>query len=174
MCFEELLVMHASPTLANLKPASLISMNNTAQGKECLKKLEKRGLMFFQLNNSKGQSLLLVYRKDKLEQVLSAPRAEEILKHFGYPESLEERLAFLKKRFQSTQCPHEVGIFLGYPPDDVKGFIENAGKKYLMIGYWKVYSDLAGARTAFMEYDRAKDRAVNEFLTGKSIREIAL
>ena len=63
--------------------------------------------------------------------------------------------------------------------DDVADFsiariIENAGKKYLMIGYWKVYSDLAGARTAFMEYDRAKDRAVNEFLTGKSIREIAL
>ena len=70
--------------------------------------------------------------------------------------------------------PHEIGVFLGYPPDDVKGFIENEGKKYLMIGYWKVYSNLAGARMVFKEYDRAKDCAVNEFLTGKSIREIAL
>ena len=43
-----------------------------------------------------------------------------------------------------------------------------------MIGYWKVYSDLARARMIFQEYDHARDCAVNEFLTGKSIREIAL
>lgn len=68
--------------------------------------------------------------------------------------------------------PHEIGAFLGYPADDVKGFIENRGNRYLMIGYWKVYSDLAKARMIFKEYDRAKDCAVNEFITGKSIREI--
>ena len=43
-----------------------------------------------------------------------------------------------------------------------------------MTGYWKVYSDPAGARMVFKEFDRAKNCAVNEFLTGKSIREIAL
>ena len=43
-----------------------------------------------------------------------------------------------------------------------------------MIGYWKVYSDLADARMIFKEYDRAKDCAVNEFLSGKSVRDIAL
>ena len=43
-----------------------------------------------------------------------------------------------------------------------------------MIGYWKVYGDLANARMIFKEYDRAKACAVNEFITGKSIREIAV
>ena len=174
MCFEELLVMHASPTLANLKPASLISMNNTAQGKECLKKLEKRGLMFFQLNNSKGQSLLLVYRKDKLEQVLSAPRAEEILEHFGYPESLEERLAFLKKRFQSTQCPHEVGIFLGYPPDDVKGFIQNKGQGAIYSGLWKVYSDKENAERILQKWAKCRRKYLECFLSGTDIARLCV
>ena len=32
-----------------------------------------------------------------------------------------------------------------------------------MIGYWKVYSDLAGARMIFKEYDRAKKCAVMSF-----------
>ena len=85
---------------------------------------------------------------------------------------LAERVGSFEKR--GLGFPHEIGVFLGYPPEDVKGFIENEGQKYLMIGYWKVYSDLARARMIFKEYDRAKDCAVNEFLTGKSIREIAV
>ena len=38
MRFEELLIMHASPTLANLKPASLIFMRDLEHEKECMKK----------------------------------------------------------------------------------------------------------------------------------------
>ena len=88
----------------------------------------------------------------------------------GMIRRLADRVEDFSKR--GMGFPHEIGAFLGYPPDDVKGFIENEGKKYLMIGYWKVYSNLTGARMIFKEYDRAKDCAVNEFITGKSIREI--
>ena len=70
--------------------------------------------------------------------------------------------------------PHEIGMFLGYPVADIRGFIENEGRKYLMIGYWKVYSNLSQARMIFKEYDRAKECAVQEYLTGKSIREISM
>ena len=63
--------------------------------------------------------------------------------------------------------PHEIGAFLGYPVNDVRGFIQNEGKGCLMTGYWKVYENLAGAKMIFNKYDRAKDSAVNEFLTGK-------
>ncbi len=57
--------------------------------------------------------------------------------------------------------PHEIGMFLGYPVADIRGFIENEGRKYLMIGYWKVYSNLSQARMIFKEYDRAKECAVS-------------
>ena len=174
MCFEELLVIHASPTLANLKPASLISLNNAELGGECLEKLGKQGLMFLPLNNSKGQSLLLVYRKGKLEQVLSSPQAEEILEHFGYPESLDERLGFLRERFQSTICPHEVGIFLGYPPEDVKGFIENKGKDALCSGLWKVYSDKENAERILQRWARCRRKYMERFLSGTDITRLCV
>lgn len=39
------------------------------------------------------------------------------------------------------EFPHEVGLFLGYPPEDVEGFIENKARSCKITGYWKVYSD---------------------------------
>ena len=41
MGFEELLVTHASPTLANMKPASLLSIANAENMETCMIKLEK-------------------------------------------------------------------------------------------------------------------------------------
>lgn len=38
--------------------------------------------------------------------------------------------------------PHEMGILLGYPVEDVEGFIINNGKNELYTGYWKVYDNL--------------------------------
>ena len=34
--------------------------------------------------------------------------------------------------------PHELGLLLGYPVEDVLGFIRNEGRNYLYCGYWKV------------------------------------
>ena len=75
MGFDTLLVTHASPTLANMKPASLISLSRVDDGFECISKLEMKGLSFLQLRNAKHQDLVLVYRKDKLEQALSSPQS---------------------------------------------------------------------------------------------------
>ncbi|MCR5154354.1 MAG: DUF3793 family protein, partial [Lachnospiraceae bacterium] len=43
----------------------------------------------------------------------------------------------------------EIGIFLGYPLEDVKGFIENKGKNYKTCGLWKVYKDENFAKGIF-------------------------
>ena len=58
--------------------------------------------------------------------------------------------------------PHEIGVFLGYPPEDVKAFIKQNGKGAVLCGYWKVYSNIK------------KVHAVNEYLCGKSVWKIAL
>ena len=70
------------------------------------------------------------------------------------------------------EFPHEIGIFLNYPLEDVRGFIEHKGQDSLFCGYWKVYHDPEKAKLTFWTYDKAKDCAVNEFLAGKTIREI--
>ncbi len=69
--------------------------------------------------------------------------------------------------------PHEIGVFLDYPLEDVKAFIRNNGRESLLTGYWKVYHAPERARLIFSAYDKARDSAVNEFLIGKDIKEIA-
>ena len=34
--------------------------------------------------------------------------------------------------------PHEIGVFLGYPVEDVEGYMQNDGKNFLLVGYWKM------------------------------------
>ena len=43
----------------------------------------------------------------------------------------------------------------------------------LFSGYWKVYNNPGRAKMIFWAYDKAKTSAVNEYLIGKSIRDIA-
>lgn len=45
--------------------------------------------------------------------------------------------------------PHEIGLFLGYPPEDVQGFLADpGGGRCKLCGHWKVYHDVEGARRA--------------------------
>ena len=131
-------------------------------------------IAYHMLSESEGKCLVLFYRPEELEAYLRRtgdqlsdpgiriqfPDLSEMLRrlHTARRECAEEGMGF----------PHEIGAFLGYPAEDVRGFIQNEGKGCLMTGYWKVYENLAGAKMIFNKYDRAKDSAVNEFLTGKS------
>ena len=45
-------------------------------------------------------------------------------------------------------------MFLGYPLEDVKGFIINEGKNCKCIGCWKVYSDECEAVRLFEKYKK--------------------
>ena len=52
--------------------------------------------------------------------------AKDILKENGYPESPGRCVSYLRGRLaESGEFPHEVGLFLGYPPEDVSGFIKS-------------------------------------------------
>jgi hypothetical protein len=75
----------------------------------------------------------------------------------GYDEplSLNRSLHRLKLRFENI-CPHEIGIFLGIPVEDVYGFISHKGEGCLLCQYWKVYHNLERAQNLFDCYDRAK------------------
>lgn len=173
------IALQCAPFLKGLKVSCVITMD------ECLcSTLPElfRGMdaAWHLVSRSEGRCLVLFYRPEQMKQYLSQTEVHALLREYGYGgmeldamlERLSERVG--KCTEKGMGFPHEIGAFLGYPIEDVRGFITNRGRKYLMIGYWKVYSDPAWARMIFEEYDRAKTCAVNEFLTGKSIREIAL
>lgn len=171
--------LQCAPFLKGLKVSCVISLDRELYG-ELSEIFTGMDIIYHMLSCSDGKCLVLFYRPVEMESYLADPKVQALLGEYGYAGMhMEAMLGRLTERIQEFSrrgmgFPHEIGVFLGYPPEDVKGFIENKGKQYLMIGYWKVYGDLARARMIFQEYDRAKVCAVNEFLTGKSIREIAL
>ena len=84
MDIETLLVLHASPTLANMKASSLICPKGLTEENTAIKEgLGKKGLSFHIFTNRKGCKLLFVYREKKLKETLSSPTAMRILEENG-------------------------------------------------------------------------------------------
>lgn len=97
-----------------------------------------------------------------LAEQLADRRAFALLRQAGYPVlanrplDLAALLSHLKKRLsQSEAFPHEIGLFLGYPLEDVIGFCRHKGEGCKLCGYWKVYGDVESARKSFALFDRA-------------------
>ena len=172
-------ILQCAPFLKGLKVSGLISMENESYS-ELEEMFSGMEINFYKLSCSEGKCLVLFYRPKELEKYMNQPKLRELIGQYGYKESnIEEMLAHLSERIcectaQGIGFPHEIGAFLGYPTADVQSFIEKEGRDFIMTGYWKVYSNPEKARMIFHEYDRAKVCAVNEYLDGKNIREIAL
>ena len=83
----------------------------------------------------KGNALSFFYRPDELERYLNSPKIRSLIREYGYTDTyLERMLDRLHSRVEDFAkrgmgFPHEIGAFLGYPADDVKGFIENRGEQ---------------------------------------------
>lgn len=71
-------------------------------------------------------------------------------------EDINNYVNTLKDRYEKYNCPHELGVFLGYPLDDVRDFMEYNNKKCLGCGYWRVYNDITRAKEIFSKYDKVK------------------
>ena len=100
--------------------------------------------------------MIYIYRPGRLQSDLNADEAKDILLRFGYEESnLDGCISRLADRiYECDEFPHEVGLFLGYPPEDVQGFIEFGGRKSKASGYWKVYGDVDRAQKQFERFSK--------------------
>ena len=79
----------------------------------------------------------------------------------------------LKERIRQLEdFPHEIGLFLSYPIEDVLGFIENRGKNYILNGYWKVYGNEEEARKSFFKYRKCTDVYHKLFMGGTPIEKL--
>lgn len=171
------IALQCAPLLKGLKVSCIISMEKK---RYCFLEQLLKGteIEFRILAGWNEKALVLLFRRKVLQRHLDSGSSREILAEYGYAglsldemlEKLEDRMEIMEKR--NRAFPHEIGVFLGYPAEDVKGFIQNRGKEYLLLGYWKVYSNPQNARMIFKSYDRAKEQSVREFTDGKTIREI--
>ncbi len=130
------------------------------------------------VNNNKA--MFLLYRKGQLEEYLRSPDVYRELEKYGYGNlKFGDMLKRLTQRYAAYACkngefPHELGYFLGYPTEDVLGFIDNAGKDYKLSGYWKVYGDADERKKLFALFDQAKEHLVRLVASEVSMRRITM
>ena len=138
--------VHCGITFAGLKPASLFWLDDETGGDMAYYKnlFAKKDFRFLPVKHGEGRKLFYVFHRARLEKILFVPENRAFLSEQGYEYScLGGALKKLKQRMQnSAEFPHEVGLFLGYPLCDVRGFMQNArGGICLGCGYWKVYEN---------------------------------
>ena len=84
-------------------------------------------------------------------------------------------MAQLIRRFrESGEFPHEVGLFLSYPPEDVQGFIDHRACDFKCAGLWKVYSDEARAHRLFDRFKRCTEDYCARWRAGSDIGQLAV
>ncbi|KPU43121.1 hypothetical protein OXPF_33710 [Oxobacter pfennigii] len=160
---HSIIAYNAAATIEGFKPSSLMTFTSRGKDAAALWKLYGQGvctdfsLDYFELKNEDDQIIVLFYRKKMLERHMSKKSNQPFMQRMGYGTAvdLEQKLQKLKQRFE-TLCPHEIGIFLGIPVEDVEGFISHKGKNCLICRYWKVYGDIKRAEVLFKIYDKAR------------------
>ncbi|NMA67985.1 MAG: DUF3793 family protein [Desulfitobacterium sp.] len=169
-----------APTLAGIKPSSLMTFHNHNRRllslwdrfkEEICKQLD---IYYYELGRKNQRVMVLFYRDEGLANCLNIGKNRAFLVEQGYREreTIEESLSFLKERFQE-ECPHELGVFLGYPIEDVITFIESKGAPSLVCKYWKVYQNVENALKIFAAYDRERAKVINAVLQKQKRRKIA-
>ncbi|MGM9684470.1 MAG: DUF3793 family protein [Eubacteriales bacterium] len=179
---EELLIRHCSPTLAGLKTGNMFtcSFENAESMKSDVRRLNgllvKKGLRVLPLRYRNNRALIYVYRPSRLCQDFQNDTACRLLKERGYESGTPERcIAQLIQRLgKKDEFPHEIGLFLGYPPEDVCGFIENKAEGCKCIGCWKVYGDEAAAKKLFAKYKKCTDIYCTMFAKGRPVERLAV
>ena len=165
---EELVIRQAAPTLAGIKTGSLFPC--PCEDKAALlaeirafnRRYQARGLCLLPLRFTKGKALLYLYRPAALQRDLDSDAAAKLLAGAGYPCG------------SSAEFPHEVGLFLSYPPEDVKGFIENRAANAKCTGVWKVYGDERQARQTFAKYKKCTQVYCERWQSGSGLDKLAV
>ena len=187
------LVTYCSPTLAGLKTGSLFNCplkcpegdggdlcqkrcRLVAEFRELNRTLKPKGLRVIPLRIRPNSVLTYLYRPAELERDFADPACRKLLDDLGYEGlTLEQSITRLRVKLQYGEAfPHEVGLFLGYPPEDVRGFIEEGADRCKCTGCWKVYGDVQAAKELFARYDCCTACYLRQLAAGTPLDRLAV
>ena len=178
---EDMVVKYCAPTLAGIKTGGLFScpFQDVRSLRVWLRQINRRlapkGVRVLSLRYRRGRALIYVYRPGMLCRDLKDIAAIRLLSERGYdcesPGCCIARLARILSG--SEPFPHEIGLFLGYPPEDVLGFIENKSP-CKCTGCWKVYGDVDSARITFTAYKNCTEEYCSRFADGSTLEDLAV
>lgn len=177
---DDTIVLHCAPTLAGIKTGNLFSyfFDDEEKISDEIRRFNRvlvpKGLCLLPLYYCKNRVLMYLYRPEYLKRDLLNEDAARILERYGYKgKSCGQCLQTLKKRIcELPEFPHEIGLFLSYPAEDVNGFIEQKSCKF--VGYWKVYGNEVKARNTFEKYKKCTEQYCKALDLGKKLDNLAV
>ena len=164
---EEIIVQYGAPTLAGIKTGNLFTCPFADRGqtmkefRRLNRELGPKGLRVLPMRYSDKRVLVYLFRPERA----------------GYRhENATQCVAELIRRLNSLdgEFPHEIGLFLSYPPEDVRGFIEHREAGCKLVGTWRVYGDEDSARETFDRYRRCTESYCRQWSTGVPLIRLAV
>lgn len=179
---DDAVIRNCAPTLAGIKTGSIFPCPYGSREallssvRQMNQRLRPKGLRVLPLRFSDKKALIYLYRPKNLCADLADPNAADILARHGYSmESCEKCVVHLARKLRSQEeFPHEIGLFLGYPPEDVRGFIENKACGCKCAGCWKVYGDEDAAKKKFAQYKKCTRLYCDQWARGKDIERLTV
>lgn len=179
---ESFIIEQCAPTLAGIKTGNLFTSpydtkdEVRARVRELNRLLVPKGLCILPLRYSDRRVLLYLYSPSRLQHDLSDELAAELLRSAGYADTgLDSCLVRLINRLRDGgDFPHEIGLFLSYPPEDVKGFIEHRACDFKCAGLWKVYGDVEKARRMFDQFKKCTEIYCALWRSGSDIGQLTV
>lgn len=171
------IALQCAPLLAGLKVSNLLILpvRDVVKVRQILKYSD----VDYELISVKEQkATMLLYREKHLEAYFESQEIRLLMQFMGYTDFATKALiARFRKHYEAyqqegAQFPHEIGFFLGYPLEDVTGFIKNQGKNFLYTGYWKVYADLQEKVRLFQQFDMVQEQFVQYVSEGGRLEEL--
>lgn len=153
-------------TLVGVKPAEILTLpiyekeeyNHWQRCKENFIFLPQINYIETRIINNRQQ--VFFYHQESLDIFLDNQEVLEFLQQIGYPEEFD-RLKFLEvltDRLKSEDFPHEIGVFLGYPLKDVKGYMGFSMERLMRIKGWHYYGDMEESYQRYLSFKDAQER----------------
>ena len=178
--FKFKLIYHLAATMTGIKPITFMRFKQPQPAlKECAscarqwleirKHFQGQQALGMRLldRNQRGESLLF-YHQEACRRLLSLPRIKAFLKELGHcDETISNPERFidycLKEYRQKSSLPVEMGLFMGIPLKDVKGYIKADKQGYIMTAGWQIYGRLHPSLPLANLYRRLRQYAVLAF-----------
>jgi hypothetical protein len=173
--FEEWVFLNGAAVLLAEKTGELLTLSyeefpmDTAAVEAALRRLSKILNFDYRLLHGGERSLkFIIYKADRLQTVLDGAPYCVLVERLGYqyPLLAEGFIEEVRERWQrQNEIPHEIGVALGYPLDDVFGYMGLLPLPCKGACGWQVYGCLRESRRRSCAFNDARCRAL-VFLAG--------
>ncbi len=178
MSFDKMMIHYCAPTLCGIKSGNMFFIKNEDYSESCFNEWKEtfftHGIMAFAIKISETTTGILTCNVCWIRKILDNAMVSAYLREKGYnSSSVVDFVEIFSNRIKTQNgFPHEIGVILGYPIEDVIEFENHQGKDCKYCGYWKSYSNIEKAKTCKCRYKHCSCLCEKWYKEGFSITQI--